>query len=137
MSDRRCPHCGERIPSFSINCPSCYRSIPREEPRETYRIIDDDRAPSLHRVNRKAVMLLALIPGVFGLFGLGHFYQRDCRKGAFFLMMGVFMMSVIVLLNTTVKGPLAIVMTIGLMILFIGAYLFQAFDAIVRSLFRM
>ena len=55
-----------------MNCPNCYRSIPQEEPRqEEYRIIDDDRAPSLRRVNRKVVALLAFIPGVFGLFGLG------------------------------------------------------------------
>lgn len=137
MACRRCPHCGEAVPSFSINCPRCYRSIPGEESKAEYRIIDDDRAPSTHRVNRKAVLLLALLPGVFGFFGLGHLYQRDYRKGFAFLATGVFMMSVIVLLNTAVGGALAVFLTIGLTILFIGAYLFQAFDAFVRSLFKL
>ncbi|MBP5394575.1 MAG: hypothetical protein J6Y18_01535 [Candidatus Methanomethylophilaceae archaeon] len=62
MSDRRCPYCGERVPSFTDNCPNCYRSIPREEKQETYRIIDDDRAPSVRRVNRRMVAFLAFIP---------------------------------------------------------------------------
>lgn len=125
------------MPSFSVNCPNCYRSIPQEEPRqEEYRIIDDDRAPSLRRVNRKTVALLAFIPGVFGLFGLGQLYQKDWHKGIMFLLMGIFMMATMVLLLTSVGGPVAIILFIGLLILFIGGYLIQAFDAVVRSLFR-
>ena len=138
MADRRCPYCGERVPTFSINCPSCYRSIPREEPKqEEYRIIDDDRAPSVRRVNRKAVAILALVPGVFGLFGLGQLYQRDWYKGIMFLATGILMMAAMVVTLSSGWGPFAIVFFIGLLILFIGAYLLQAFDAIVRSLFRM
>ena len=137
MGDRKCPYCGERVPSFSVNCPNCYRSLPGEErQQETYRIIDDDRAPSIYRVDRRVVAFLAFIPAVFGLFGLGQMYQRDWRKGFMFLMMGVLMMTVIVLINTEFSGAGVIVLTIGLFILFIGGYLIQAFDAVVRSLFR-
>ena len=137
MGDRKCPYCGERVPSFSVNCPNCYRSLPGEErQQETYRIIDDDRAPSVYRVDRRVVAFLAFIPAVFGLFGLGQMYQRDWRKGFMFLMMGVLMMTVIVLINTEFSGAGVIILTIGLFILFIGGYLIQAFDAVVRSLFR-
>ncbi len=136
MADRRCPYCGERVPTFSVNCPNCYRSLPREEPKEEYRIIDDDRAPSLHRVNRKAVAFLALVPGVFGLFGLGHLYQKDWHKGILFLLTGVLMMFTMVMMLSAVGGPIGIFFFIGLLILFIGAYLLQAFDAVIRSLFR-
>ena len=137
MADRRCPHCGERVPSFSINCPNCYRSIPSEDPpKEEYRIIDDDRAPSVRRVNRKLVAFLAFVPGVFGLFGLGQLYQKDWHKGFLFLLTGVLMMTTIVLINLEWSGAGAIILTIGLFILFIGGYLIQAFDAVVRSLFR-
>ena len=124
------------MPSFTDNCPNCYRSIPREEKQETYRIIDDDRAPSVRRVDRRVVVFLAFIPAVFGLFGLGQLYQKDWRKGFMFLMMGVLMMTVIVLINLEWSGAGAIILTIGLFILFIGGYLLQAFDAVVRSLFR-
>ena len=136
LSDRRCPYCGERVPSFSVNCPNCYRSLPQEEKQETYRIIDDDRAPSVRRVNRRTVAFLAFIPAVFGLFGLGQLYQRDWHKGFMFLLMGILMMTTIVLINLEWSGAGAIILTIGLFILFIGGYLIQAFDAVVRSLFR-
>lgn len=125
------------MPSFSVNCPNCYRSLPGEEKQqETYRIIDDDRAPSVHRVDRRVVAFLAFIPAVFGLFGLGQIYQKDYRKGFVFLLTGVLMMTVMVLLITEVGGAGAVFLTIGLFILFIGGYLIQAFDAVVRSLFR-
>ncbi|MBQ3735611.1 MAG: zinc ribbon domain-containing protein [Candidatus Methanomethylophilaceae archaeon] len=137
LADRRCPHCGERVPSFSINCPNCYRSIPPEDPpKEEYRIIDDDRAPSVRRVNRKLVAFLAFVPGVFGLFGLGQLYQKDWHKGIMFLLTGILMMASMVMLLKMVGGPVAIILFIGLLILFIGGYLIQAFDAVVRSLFR-
>lgn len=141
MSDRKCPFCGERVPTFSLNCPRCYRAIPMEKREETqsftYKIIDDDMAPSLRRVNRRVVLLLALIPAVFGLWGLGQLYQKDYRKGFTFLAAGVSMMTLMVCVNTFVGGPAAFVFVIGMLILYIGGYLAQAFDAFVRSLFRL
>ena len=72
MADRRCPNCGELVPAFSLTCPKCYRSIPREEPEGRYRIIDDDRAPTPRMTNRRLVLILSILPAVFGLFGLGN-----------------------------------------------------------------
>lgn len=90
----------------------------------------------MRRVDRRTVAFLAFIPAVFGLFGLGQLYQRDWHKGFMFLLMGVLMMTTIVLINLEWSGAGAIILTIGLFILFIGGYLIQAFDAVVRSLFR-
>lgn len=137
MTDRRCPYCGELIPEFSINCPKCYRDVPR---KEKARPVEDGRAPSIHSVNRRAVALLALIPGAIGLMGLGHIYQKDYRKGLMFLCVGVILMFALVVTMTgiapTALGALSVVMTVFLVLMFIGTYLVQAFDAIVRSLFR-
>lgn len=84
--------------------------------------------------------MLALIPGAIGLMGLGHIYQKDYRKGLMFLCVGVILMFALVVTMTgiapTVLGALSVVMTVFLVLMFIGTYLVQAFDAIVRSLFR-
>ena len=137
MSDRRCPYCKELVPEFSLNCPRCYRDIPRDE--TVRRPIEEGRAPSVMMVNRRAVAMLALIPGAIGLMGLGHIYQKDYRKGGMFLCMGIVMMAAIVLLMTsisfTVSGVFSVILTVFMVIMFIGTYLVQAFDAIVRSLF--
>lgn len=139
MADRRCPYCKERVPEFSVNCPRCYRDIPPEVSGRTP--IDDARAPSVNTVNRRAVAMLALIPGAIGLMGLGHFYQKDYRKGAMFLCMGILMMAAIVILvsgiSASVTGVMSIILTVFMVIMFIGTYLIQAFDAIVRSLFKI
>ena len=140
---RRCPYCGEYVPSNSLNCPKCYKSIPREE----YKIKEDikkgpipnDRAPSVQVFNRRIVKLLALIPAAIGLMGLGQIYEREYSKGVKFLIAGIIMFASIVALivNFDSFGGwkfLAVALAIFLFILFIVTYVIQAFDAIVRSL---
>ncbi len=134
MADRRCPYCGERVPGFSLTCPKCYRQISREEPKDQYRIIDDDKAPATKLTRHRTVLLLSTIPAVFGLFGLGQLYQRDWRKGIMFLAIGILLMTSLVFLFTS-GGAMGIVLGIGVLILFIGMLALQAFDSIVRSLF--
>ena len=140
---RRCPYCGEEVPSFSINCPKCYRDIPREEKKqrtETKRSsIPDDRAPSVRVINMRIVLLLALIPAALGIMGMAQMYEGYYRKGAFFLTVGLIIFIPLVLLITNIGyfGAGAVFGVIGiifLLIMFIGAYAFQAFDAIVRSI---
>ena len=114
--------CFQRFLSFSSVMPK----LPAKKP--IFRL--------LARVNRKLVAFLAFVPGVFGLFGLGQLYQKDWHKGIMFLLTGILMMASMVMLLTMVGGPVAIILFIGLLILFIGGYLIQAFDAVVRSLFR-
>ena len=140
---RKCPYCGEPVPSFSINCPKCYKAIPREEPefKEQPRKerIPNDRAPSIHVYNRKLVMFLALIPAAVGLMGLGQIYMKEYHKGAKFLAVGltVFVCLVLLISNYDSFGSwkfLAVIATIFFLMFFIGTYVVQAFDAIVRSL---
>ncbi len=140
---RKCPYCGEEVPSYSLNCPKCYKSIPREEfkVKEDIRTesIPNDRAPSVQVFNRRTVMFLALIPAAIGLMGLGQMYEREYSKGVKFLVAGIILFSAIVALivNFDSFGGgkfLAVALAIFLFILFIGTYVVQAFDAIVRSL---
>lgn len=140
---RKCPYCGEEVPSYSLNCPKCYKSIPREEFKVKEDIktgpIPNDRAPSVQVFNRRTVMFLALIPAAIGLMGLGQMYEKEYSKGVRFLIAGVILFSAIVALivNFDSFGGgkfLAVALAIFLFILFIGTYVVQAFDAIVRSL---
>lgn len=134
------------MPSYSLNCPKCYRQIPREEEkveediRGNYRI-NDDMAPSVQVYNRKVVMALALIPSIFGFMGFGQFYEREYKKGAMFLIVGLAlfwsMVGLISSFNSFGAGGnfLALGLLIGAAILFVATYVAQAFDALVRSIF--
>ncbi len=140
---RKCPYCGEAVPSYSLNCPKCYKSIPREEYKVKEDIktgtIPNDRAPSVQVFNRRTVKLLALVPAAIGLMGLGQIYEREYNKGVKFLIVGIIMFASIVALITNFDSFgggkfLAVILTIFLFILYIVTYVIQAFDAIVRSL---
>ena len=139
---KKCPFCGEPVPSNSLNCPKCYRDIPREE----YRIEEDirkgvpnDRAPSIRKINMKVVIILALIPAAIGLMGMGQLYEREYGKALFFFIPGLLMFIALVALFTNfgsfgAGAFLAVAGIIFLLILYIGLYAVQAFDAIVRSI---
>ena len=140
---RKCPYCGEPVPSFSINCPKCYRSIPREEerPKEDIRkgTVPNDRAPSVHVINMRVVLILALIPAAIGFMGMGQIYEREYRKGLYFFIPGfllfVSLVAIISSYGSFGAGTfLAVAGTIFLLIIYIGLYAVQAFDAIVRSI---
>ena len=137
MGDRKCPYCRELVPEFSVSCPRCYRSIPKTEPVRGP--VDEGRAPSVEMTDRRVVAMLALIPGAIGVMGLGQFYQKDYRKGAVFLCMGIVMMAAIIILRTgisaTASGVFSVILTVFTVIMYIGLYLVQAFDAIVRTMF--
>lgn len=88
MADRRCPYCGELVPSNSVTCPKCYKKIPTEpEPvrRERRSSEGGGRTP-----NRTVALLLAIIPGFFGLLGLGLIYRNPRQKrGYLALVLGL------------------------------------------------
>lgn len=89
MADRRCPYCGELVPSTSITCPKCYKKIPAE-PEPVRRESDRPKNESGKRYNRTVAILLSLIPGLFGLLGLGLIYRNPRQKrGYIALVLGL------------------------------------------------
>lgn len=104
MADRRCPNCGELVPSNSITCPKCYRRLPEESDRSKERRwrregtatsaeVGRDRpeggGSGGKRPSRKVALALNAIPGIFGILGLGQMYMREWKRGAAFLVAGL------------------------------------------------
>ncbi len=79
MADRRCPYCGEFVPRTNITCPKCYRKIP-VEPEPVQRESEQPRNGSGRRYNRILAILLSVIPGLFGILGLGLIYRNPHQK---------------------------------------------------------
>lgn len=84
MADRRCPYCGELVPSNSITCPKCFKKIPVEPEavRREERRREDSQRPGIggRQYNRTIALVLAIIPGLFGLLGLGLIYKNPRSK---------------------------------------------------------
>lgn len=88
MSDRRCPYCGELVPSNSLTCPKCFKKIPVEpEPPLDDGAHDSSKGGRVHRQRRIALVLDAIL-GLFGLLGIGQLYLGR-RRGAAFLIAGL------------------------------------------------
>ena len=90
---RYCPNCGEAVPSNCLTCPKCYAKIPAE-PVKNERRQEEQRTGSNGK-NQSIRRILAIVPGFFGILGLGHIYM-DYRqsRGYMFLLIGLFFFAI-------------------------------------------
>ena len=128
MADRRCPNCGELVPSNSVTCPKCYKKIPAEpEPRRRERPPEESAGePGRKQPSHRVAFWLDAILGLFGLCGIGHLYNRDTH-GFAFLFGGLFFFLLTVLL-VMVLSVLSVIFAIPLMIIYALIYLASLAD---------
>jgi len=89
MNQKKCPHCGEYVQSSSLTCPRCFREVPREPPAVRREHTDGGKRERSGKVP-VAALLLAVIPPLVGLLGLGLIYLRPKdREGYWFLAGGL------------------------------------------------
>lgn len=88
MSDRRCPYCGDLVPSNSLTCPKCFKKIPVDpEPSRNEGTSDSSKGNKVHR-QKKVALILDAVLGLFGLLGIGQLYLGR-KRGAAFLIAGL------------------------------------------------
>jgi len=92
---RYCPNCGAVVPEGSLNCPQCYKEIPRsgaftEKDRKGRTQEEYKREIGERRKSMKMSLALAIVPAFFGILGLGQIYQdRRDGRGWGFLAIGL------------------------------------------------
>jgi hypothetical protein len=75
---------------------------------------------SQFKMNPTAILLLALFPGIFGFWGIGHLYTRNNSRGIPLLVLGIFS-------RLLILTPYPIY--IFFVIVFIAGWILQAWDA--------
>ena len=139
---RKCPYCGEEVPTFSVTCPKCYNEIPREEEKAQQSrgySVPNDRVPATRTYSK--TLILAIVPALFGIMGLGQIYQGRTEKGVKFLIVGLLSFGIMAFCMSqmiTVQGWAFLLLglfIISLLVYFI-TFLIQVFDAYARTLFR-
>lgn len=115
---KRCRRCGTPVPDNSITCPKCYREVPRAppEPKES-----GSRDPRI-------ALLLAILPGVFGLWGLGHIYMGLTERGLYLLATGVVLTSILIALAYGWFLIITIICLVMLSIVWLAAFAMQALE---------
>ena len=141
---RKCPYCGEEVPTFSVTCPKCYNEIPREEEKAQQSrgySVPNDRVPATRTYSKTLILILAIVPALFGIMGLGQIYQGRTEKGVKFLIVGLLSFGIMAFCMSqmiTVQGWAFLLLglfIISLLVYFV-TFLIQVFDAYARTLFR-
>ena len=118
---RYCPKCGEAVPSNSITCPKCYAKIPFE-PAES-----ENKSESSKPKNRDDTikLILTIIPGLFGILGLGVLYEDSSNDMGYKFLVGGLILYVIGVALIIAPGVLTTILGIGPMILYFLLFLFS------------
>lgn len=126
-----CPNCGKEVQPSAVYCTSCgvrlnepsgYSGSYRTVQGSTWVYQTSTRSPAI-------AAALALVLGVFGIWGIGHIYAGQAGKGIALLIAGLVLGGlfwVSILLTVILIGYIGIV-TFG--ILFVSGWLWQAYDA--------
>lgn len=141
-----CPHCGVAVPSNCISCPKCFREIPRggDPPRGPVYDAAKEDTGRIRSPSRKIVMLLATLPVLFGLLGLGQIYinYKD-SKGYMFLIAGLILFWSSMHLIRTLSDTgffVSVLMFAGLailMLIYVSAAIGAFIDAAIGSVFTV
>ena len=132
MAERRCPNCGELVPSNSITCPKCYKKIPVEETTPRSRDDESDRKDRPRfKANRKVAILLNAILGLFGITGLGQLYCGQ-KRGALVLLVGLMFFCAAMALLVVIP-MVSWILSVPFFILYAIVYLVSLADIVLGS----
>jgi Predicted nucleic acid-binding protein, consists of a PIN domain and a Zn-ribbon module len=151
-----CPECNSEVPSDSDFCQVCGRMVKKFSPSSDdspvtekicitcgNELLPNDLfcrkcgtpitkfqisafKPSLTK-RGKIGLMLALIPGLFNVFGLGHFFFKKWSRGAMFLVFSAVMLYMLFI--DKVDG-IGLYMTIGISVVL---YIIQAIEVLVLA----
>src|ERR1700719_2459139 len=84
-----CPTCGRLVSLEASYCPACSAPLRRTSSYSSSRQPYYAETASAPRKNPRLAAVLALVPGFFGLWGLGHIYAGSIAKGLGMFVAGV------------------------------------------------
>jgi len=115
---RQCPECHGTIRSLDRYCGKCGKVLRPERITRT----------SLRPL---AALILAIVPGILSVWGIGHFFAGKVRRGLAFLALGLLMTVVApptLFFLVHDIGGLALMAVVGIVI-WVAVWLFQSVDA--------
>lgn len=143
----KCPYCGVLIPANSLTCPKCYKTIQKNTAKTESYVINDEPAETGKKdrsKNIRTVKLLASVPALVGLLGLGHIYMDyKNARGYWFLIAGLLLfvtLNVLLFQAMDVGFVSAVFLLIGFAILaliYISAAIGAFLDAVFGSVFKI
>ncbi|MDD3398873.1 MAG: zinc ribbon domain-containing protein [Candidatus Methanomethylophilaceae archaeon] len=125
---RRCPQCGSQVPDNSLTCPQCFTPIARDSEVVRDGMGNERMSPGTKSGN--IAMLLALLPGLVGIWGLGHIYLGEMDRGLRFLVLGVLMTLSMVLLASASYLVFTVICLVFLALAWLALFAYHAFEVL-------
>lgn len=125
---RRCPQCGSQVPDNSLTCPKCFTPIARES--EVARGGPGMERPEPGTKSGNTAMLLALLPGLLGVWGMGHFYLGEPDRGFRFLVLGLLITISMMLLASAAHLVFTVICLVFLALVWLALYAYHAFEVL-------
>lgn len=112
-----CFNCGTKLPADSIFCSDCGSLLKQAIP------VSKDRYGIVQTVT---AMMFAFIPGIFDIFGLGHFILGKWTRGLAFLScsVAIYLADRYLVLDTTMEYTLVVLCTVLFIVQMLDLYRF-------------
>lgn len=145
MSQRRCPNCGEYVPSNALTCPKCFAEVPRDESgTEMEDYSGGRRRRDTGRKSMFLLRILSILPAFFGVLGLGQIYLEPRRsRGYWFLLIGLFLFAMFTVLlrsmldSGILSAVLLLIPVVIVLLIYLSAAVAVYLDAVFGSVFNV
>jgi len=141
MADRRCPYCGELVPTNSITCPKCFKRIPAEPAPQPNNGGSEPKEKGAK--SQRLALILAIVFGIFGFLGVGRIYltPRESR-GYILMLLGLLFFIPAILLATSLMPSLfgtvlTTLLAIPLFIIYGLLFIASLIDVLLGSMIRI
>lgn len=130
---RRCPECGTDVPDNSLTCPKCFTPISRpgeiiENSGPVFRGYGTNSAKS-----GNVALLLAFLPGLVGVWGLGHIYLEETQRGLSFLGTGLMLTFLMLVVSWQSSLFIASICLVFLVLIWLAAFGYHLFEVLALS----
>ena len=139
---RYCPKCGEPVPSNCLTCPKCYAKIPSEPVKEERQSNGGSQKNESRKGGKDPTirLILSVIPGFFGLLGLGMIYDDyKSTKGYFFLCIGLVLFlcanTLLFLPADLLVGIMKTIIAVGLLLVYIFLFIITVIGPVIHVKF--
>ncbi len=142
-----CPSCGREVKEGENYCPYCGGALPQQQASSSERrgyntshqgYTGPDQGgyqqPLVYGTEKSTgvAIILGLIVGLIGLWGIGQMYVGRIARGVMFLILGLILMPALVLIGAFgmfVTAGLSLLLIFALPIVYLVLWIYQGYDA--------
>jgi len=127
---RRCPQCGTDVPDNSLTCPKCFNPISRPGDVMGTSGPKQGAYAATGAKSGNVALLLAFLPGLIGIWGMGHIYLEETQRGLSFLGTGLLLTFLMVIMSSQSHLIFTVICLVFLALVWLAAFAYHIFEVL-------